>query len=104
MALGNQNLCTYNVNAGHLFRNGMLYLDTGVDLDEIDVLISINQKFYRTCIIIVYMIGNFEGILIKPVFCLSLQGRAGGNFNYLLKATLNRAIAFKQMDNITVII
>src|SRR5699024_9175191 len=93
-----------NIDACDLFCDGMFYLDARIHFDEIDIFLRINQKLYRSCIIIFYLAGNFERIFIELCFGFLPEDRAGGYLNYLLEPALNRTIPFKQMDNIAVII
>ena len=57
MAPGNLDLAANDIDTGHLFGNRVLYLDTWIDLDKIDVFLLINQEFHRTCIAVTHMPG-----------------------------------------------
>ena len=46
IALGNANLLSNQINACDHFRHGMLHLDAGVHLHEVEIAVSIHQKLH----------------------------------------------------------
>ena len=60
---GNLYLAANDINTGYLFSDSVFHLDTGVDLDKIDVLFFINEKLDRTGIAVVHMSCDRQGIV-----------------------------------------
>ena len=44
VALGNLDLCLYNVDTGNLLGNGVLNLNAGVNLDEVELAVVVEQE------------------------------------------------------------
>ena len=90
-----------DVHAGDLFRNGVLDLDAGIDLNEVGLHVgSIDQELDRTSVLVVGTGGQIAGILVQLLAQVIGQGPAGGHLNDLLMTSLDGAIAFVQMDDI----
>ena len=98
-ALGNADLGPHEVDAGHLLGDGVLHLDTRVDLDEVEAAgVEIVQELHRARVEVVGRAGDGERVAGELV---PLRGReAGGRraFHDLLVAPLHRAVALEEVD------
>ena len=82
----------------------MFYLNPRVYFYEVNLLISINQKLDGSYVIIVYMSGNSQRVIVKLVFRFLFQIRRRSYFYHFLESTLYGAIPLKQVDNIAEVI
>ena len=102
-AFGDQDLRAHDVDACHLFGDGMFDLHTGVHLDEVKCArVHIHQEFDSARAFVVHM---FADLLAKQadLFALGLAEIGGGGaFHDLLVAPLDRAIALVKMVDIAV--
>lgn len=98
----NLNLCCDNVDAGDFFGDGVLDLNTGVDLDEVVAVLLIDQELSGTCIAVVGGLGKLHCIVENGVSRLLWQVLCGCQLDDLLVTTLDRAVTLVQVDNIAV--
>ena len=102
-ARGNQDLRFDNINARDFLRHGVLHLYPGVDLDEINPVVLVHEEFNGPGIVVAYMPGNPEGIVVE--FFANGIGQGGrGHFHHFLKAALNGTIAFVEVNDVAVVI
>ena len=103
-ALRDEDLRTYEVNAGDHLGDRVLDLNSGVHLDEIVVALLVHQEFHRTGRDIADMTGNLDGILVQCLTgCLGYRpGRS--KLDDLLVAALERAVALAEVDDVAVLI
>lgn len=103
-ASGDLNLGGDNVDASDLFGNGVLDLNTRVDLDKVVAVLLINQKLGSACIAVVDRLGQLDSIVQDGVsdFLREVLGRS--NLDDLLVSALDRAVTLIQVDNVAVVV
>ena len=90
-----------NVNSGNLLSDGVLDLDTGVDLNEVGLHVSgIDQELDGTSILVVGTGGQIAGILVQLLAKLVRERPSGGHLNDLLMTSLDGAITLVKMNNV----
>ena len=102
-ALGDHDLRLHDVDAGDFLGHGMLDLDAGVHLDEVESAgFHIHQELDGAGAFVVHMRADLAAKLAE-FFALGVRqiGR-GRAFHDLLVAALHRAVAFEQMVDIAV--
>ena len=103
LALGDQNLCLHNVDAGDLFGDRMLDLNPGVYFDKIKLFaLYIHQKFNGASAFIPDMGANFTSQITNFTALGLAEIWRWGAFNDLLIASLNRAVALVKMIDVAV--
>lgn len=59
--LGNEDLALHDIDIGDELRDGVFYLYTGVDFDEIEMLlVLVNEEFARPCIDVVDVLHQLD--------------------------------------------
>ena len=97
-ALGEQDLGAHDVDAGHLFGDGMLDLDAGVDLDEIEgAAVAIHQELDRAGAFIVGVFADFQPEAADLVALRLGQIGRRRALDDLLVAALHRTVALPQV-------
>ena len=101
LALFDQDLGLHDVDAGHLFGDGVFDLNARVHLDEVEFLIvHIHQEFDSARAFILHMGADFPGHF-ADIGALGLgQIGGGGAFDDLLVAPLHGAVALPQVPDI----
>ncbi|MCY1560282.1 hypothetical protein D9M68_974020 [compost metagenome] len=80
----------------------MLHLQAGVHLQEIEVLVLADHKLHRARALVLHRLGQGHGLLAHGLARgVRNEGRRG-LFDHLLVATLDRALAFIQVDHVAV--
>ena len=105
LALFDQDLRLHDVDAGHLFGDGVFHLNAGVHLDEVEFLIvHIHQEFDGARAFILHMGADFPGHF-ADIGALGF-GQIGGRgaFHDLLVAPLHGAVTFPQVPNIALLV
>ena len=97
-------LGAYDVYAGHLFSDRVLYLDARIDLDEKDVFFSINEEFNGAGIVIPHMARNGQCIVKQSLAGFFFQPTTGCDFHHFLESPLHRTITLKEVDQIASLI
>ena len=82
----------------------MLHLDAGVHLHEVEAAAAIHQEFDRAGALVVDRAGCGHGRIAHPPAQFRIDSTAGGFFEQLLVASLDRAVPFAQMHDIAVAI
>lgn len=81
--------------------DGVLDLDTGVDLDKVVAVLLIDQELGSSSVLVLDMLGQLDGIVQNGVADRGRKRLGWGNLDDLLVTTLDRAITLKQMNNIS---
>ena len=90
-----------NVHAGDLLRDGVLDLDTGVDLNEVGLHVSgIDKEFDGASVLVIGTGGQITGILVQLLAQVVGERPAGGHLNDLLMTSLDGAVALVQMNDV----
>ena len=92
----------HDIDTGDLLGDGVLYLNTGVDLDEVEFAVGRSQKFYGTGADVVNILHQFHSGIANSLALLQRQGEGRGDFHQLLVTTLYGAITLEKMHQITV--
>ena len=105
LALGDLDLGLDDVDAGHLFGDGVFDLNAGIHLDEIELLVvHIHQEFDGAGAFIADMGADAAAQIadLGPLFGRQIGG--GRAFDDLLIAALDGAIAFVKMKDFAVLV
>ena len=102
VALSDLDLGLHDIDTGDLLGDGVLYLNTGVDLDEVEFAIRRCQKFYGAGADVVNILHQFHSGIANSLALLQRQGEGRGDFHQLLVTTLYGAITLEKMHQITV--
>ena len=97
VALGNLDLCLHNVYTGNLLGNGVLNLNAGINLNEVELAVGSSQKFYGGGADVVNIFHQLDSSLADSFALFYRQSEGRSNFNQLLVAALHGAVALKQM-------
>ncbi len=90
-----------DVDAGHLFGNGMFDLYPGVDLDEVVFGgVRIHQKLDRSRMRVVHRPRQLERGLAKRAAPSRVEVRRGGALDHLLVTPLHRAVALEEVHDL----
>lgn len=100
----NLDLRSDNIDASDLLSDGVLDLDTGVDLDEVVPVLLIDKELSGTSVAVVDRLGQLDRIVEDGIPSLGGEILGGGNLNDLLVAALNGAVTLVQMDNVAVVV
>src|SRR5262245_51781476 len=85
---GDPNLLLDKVDSGDHLRDGMLDLDARIDFDEIEVVLSVNQKLARSRVDVAGGPGQPYGGFTQLDAHIQRQGRRGGFLHQLLMSSL----------------
>ena len=102
IAFSNKNLCLHDIHIGNHFRDRMFHLHTGIHFNEIEMFfILIHKELHRPRIEVIDILHQFDGGT-ADIFAQLLRKRPGRrHFNHFLMAALDRAVTFKQMNNMS---
>jgi hypothetical protein len=101
---GDLDLCSYNIDACHFFGDGVLNLNTRVDLNEVVTVLLVNQELRSACIAVFDGLSKSDGISQNGVTGLDREVLCWGNLDNLLVTTLHRAVTLVQVDDVTEIV
>src|SRR4029078_13159056 len=99
LSVGQRDLLFDEVDAGDHFRDGMLDLNAGIHFHEEEVMVFVDQEFYRPQIAVMH---RFHGLDSHPsdlAAKLFIAGRRRRLLNDLLVSPLDGAIALAEVDN-----
>ena len=102
IALGHLDLLGDQVQAGDHLCHGMLHLDAGVHLHEVEVAALVDQELDRPGADVVDRFGGQHGGIAHALTQISGQGRAGSFLQQLLVTALDRAVALAQVNDVAV--
>lgn len=93
------------IGLGDHFSNGMLHLQTRVHLHKVELLVDIvHDELDGTGVLVVDGASSSDSLGAQFGTQLFSQARGRGLFNDLLMASLDRAIALKQVDDVVVLV
>lgn len=98
------NLSGNEIDAGDLFCNGVLDLDSGVDFNEVVAVLLVDQELSGTGIAVVHRLGQSDGIIQNVVTDIGWKVFGGCNLNHFLVTTLNTAVTLEEMDHVSVVV
>ena len=92
---GDADLLAHQVDAGHRLGDGMLDLQAGVHLDEVELAVLV-EEFHGAGAAILELADGGGSQLADLAALFGVQRRRGGLFQHLLVAALQRTIALAQ--------
>ena len=102
IAFSNKNLCLHDIHIGNHFRDRMFHLHTGIHFNEIEMFfILIHKKLHRPCIEVIDILHQLDGSITDIITQLLRKRPGRRHFNNFLMAALDRAVTFKQMNNMS---
>ena len=101
-ASGDLDLGGNNIDAGDLFGDGVLDLDSGVDLNEVVPVLLVDQELCGTGVAVVDRPGELDGIGQDGVAGLDWEILCGSKLDHFLVTSLNRAVTLVQVDHVAV--
>ena len=104
IAFSDFDLGLYDVDARNHFRDGMFDLYARVDFDEVKFTVRRDQKFDSTGIDVMDVLHQFQGCVADLLAQFDRQGRSRSRFDDFLVTALDRAVAFKEVDDIAVFV
>src|SRR5690606_25099492 len=104
LARGDANHRLDDVDAGDQLRDGMLHLDAGVDLEQIEVLLLVHQELDRRRAVVVRGLDESGRGLADVVALAGIDAGAGGLLDQLLVASLDGAIALVKVTGVAVLV
>ena len=100
LAGGHPDLLLHQVEAGDHLGHGMLDLDPGVHLHEVERAVGVEQELERAGADVADVGGQRDGRLAHPVAQVRRERRARALLDQLLVAPLHRAVALAQVDHL----
>ena len=82
----------------------MFDLYARVDFDEIEFTVRRNQEFNGPGIDVMDVLHQFQGCVTNLLAQFDRQGRSRSRFDNFLMTALDRAVAFKEVNNIAVFV
>ena len=104
LAAGNTQLLGNQVDAGHHLGDGMLHLDAGVHLHEVEAAAAIHQELNRASALVVDRAGRRDGGFAHAAAQFGVDGGAWRFLEQLLVAALDGAVPFAQVHHMAVAI
>ena len=101
---GNGYHITHQIDARTFFRHRMLYLQTGIHLKKVEILVFIHHKFQCPGTIITYFLTGFHRHFQHLLSRLFFHERRRAFFYHLLITALDGTLAFVQMNHIPIFI
>src|SRR5690606_21456919 len=92
------------INAGDELRHRVLDLQTRIHFKEIEVPVTIDDEFHRSCRKISNGFCQSDSLLAHGFAGGFIQEWRGGFFDDLLVAALNRTFTFAQIDDVAVLV
>jgi hypothetical protein len=95
-------LSSDNVDTSNFLSNGVLNLNSGVDLDEVVAVLLINQELGGTSVAVVNGFGESDSVVQDGLTSLLGQVLCRGKLDDLLVASLDTAVTLEQVNDIAV--
>ncbi len=92
------------VDAGDEFGDGMLHLQAGVHLQEVEALVLAGDELDRSGRVVAHRLGKRDGLLTHPPARLGIEQRRGRFLDHLLVAALDGAFALVEIDDVAVLV
>ena len=102
LAGGDPDLLLDQVDAGDHLGDRMLDLDPGVDLDEVEVVVGVDQELAGARVDVAGGLGEPDGGLAEFRTDFQRQGGRGRFLDELLMPALERAVAVPAVDDVAV--
>ncbi len=104
LARGDPDLLLHQVDAGRHLGDGVLDLDPGIHLDEVEAIVGVDQELARARVRVADGLGQPDGGLAQLLADLHGQGRRGRFLDELLVPALERAVAVPAVDDVAVVV
>jgi hypothetical protein len=98
------NLCSHNINTGNLLSDGVLDLNTRVDLNKVVTTLLIDQELGSTSVAIVGGLCKSDGVVEDGISRLRRKILGRRQLNNLLMTTLHGAVTLVQVNDIAVVV
>lgn len=98
------NLSSDDVNTGNFFGNGVLDLDTRVDLNEVVAVLLVDEEFGCTGVTVFDRFSELEGVRQNGLSDGFLEMGRRSDFDDLLVTSLDGTVSFKEVDAVTLTI
>src|SRR3569832_230151 len=103
LTLREQDLRLHDVDAGAFFGDSVLDLDARINIDEVVLVrVRIDEELDRAGRVVADLLADLDGRLAQCVADLHVQIWSRRDLDDLLVSSLDRAIPFKQMDEVAV--
>src|SRR5687767_10531927 len=105
LARRNRQLRSHEVHARHRFSDGMLDLETGVHLEEVEarrVTVALQQEFHGAGVPVVHRPRRRDRGLAHLFTDPGNDSGRGALLDHLLMAALHRALALEEVDDVAV--
>ena len=98
----NLDLSGDNVDARDFLGDGVLHLDTRVDLDKVVAVLLVHEELGGTSVAVVDGFGELDGVGKNSISGLDGEILGRSKLNDLLVSPLHRAVTLEQVDNVAV--
>src|SRR5690606_35057505 len=102
LAVGDLDLLLDQIDAGDLLGDGVLHLDAGVHLDEVEVTLGVHEVFDGAGAFVVAGLGGLDRGLAHALAQVGREEGRGGFLDELLVAALHGAVAFAEVEGLAV--
>ena len=94
----------YNIDAGYLLGHGVLHLNPGVHLHEVDVHLLVSKTLHRASVVVPYRLHSLadHAAHLRPL--LGCEEKGGGYLDELLVPPLDGAVSFAEVDHTPVLV
>ena len=93
-----------SIHPARLTGNGVLDLDTRVDLDKVVTTHLVNEELGRTGVTVVDSLCELDSVVEDSLTDRLVEVGSRCDFDNLLVTTLNGTVALKEVDNVTLTI
>ena len=102
MAGRHPDLLVHEIDAGDQLGDRVLDLETGVHLQEVEVLVAVDEELDRASPGVIHRLGRCHRRLAHTGAQIVVEEGAGGLLDDLLMATLHRALAIEEVHDVAV--
>lgn len=100
----NLDLGSNDIDTSNLLSDGMLDLDSGVDLDKVVSVLLVDQELGGTSVAVVDRLRELDGIVEEGLADIRGKILGWGKLNDLLMSALDGAVTLVQVDDVAVVV
>lgn len=100
----NLDLGSNDIDTSNLFSDGVLDLDSGIDLDEVVSVLLVDQELSGTSVAVVDRLGELDGVVEESLADIRGQILGWGKLDDLLMSALDGAVTLVQVDDVAVVV
>lgn len=104
LSFSDTDLCLNQIDASDLFSDGVLDLKTCINFDEVVVALLVNKELDGSGVLVSDVFGKTESIGKNALTNAFRKGWGRGNLDDFLMATLDGAVTFVEMDDVSVVV